>query len=564
MIVYEADPEYSCLVEMDEEPPGPLNEEAVETGLIVAALVNANPVEEIHVMRKIVIDGSNTTGFQRTCVVALGGQLRAGSIAVGVQQISLEEDAARKTGEDASSVSYRLDRLGIPLIEVSTAPDMTTPQMVEDVALAIGNILKATRRVKRGIGSIRQDLNVSTRDGALVEIKGVQELELIARVVDYEVERQAVLLGIREELLKRGVTAQGLQVEAVDCTGIFRESKSRVIERALKKGGVVKAVRLRKFTGLLGRELCPNVRLGTEFSAYAVFWGRVGGIFHTDELPGYGITEREISATRELTLAEPDDAVVLVADLEPNATDAIDAVLERAKEALKGVPEETRTAQADATTRYMRPRPGAARMYPETDVPSFPVTAEFLAKVKRDLPPPREAVVRELMSTHRLSQKLAEQVADSEHLPLFSRLSKSGAIPAGFLASTLIEGLTSLRRDGIPVNMLDDSTIEQVFEAVEQGRVAKESALDILAWLSGNPSADLTKALQELKLEMLSLGALERIVQKHVSLNKDLIQLDTERAFNVIMGRVMGEVRGRADSQRVSELIKKKIRKQDD
>jgi glutamyl-tRNA(Gln) amidotransferase subunit E len=544
---------------MDEEPPGPLNAQAVEIALTVAMMIGAKPVEEVQVMRKIVIDGSNTTGFQRTCVIALGGKLRTETGEIGIQQISLEEDAARKTGEDRGKVSYRLDRLGIPLIEVSTAPDVNSPRMAQEVALSIGNVLKSTRGVKRGLGTIRQDLNVSIREGALIEIKGVQELELIAKVVEYEVARQLSLLKIKEDLKGRGLTPSDFGVGPVDCTSIFSDSKSKVIRTAITGGGVVKAILLRKFGGLLGRELCPNVRLGTEFAGYASFWGRVGGIFHTDELPDYGIAEGEIAAARKLTGAGSEDAVVIVADLETNVNDAIQAVVDRAREAAKGVPEETRAAQPDGTTRYMRPRPGAARMYPETDVPSFPVTSGLLERIRRNLPPPRETIIRELTTSRGLSAKLADELADSEHLILFNRLVKLKSVPTGFLASALVEGLTSLRREGVPVDLLTEEVIYQTFVTVANGKITKESVLDVLAWLARNPRSGIDDALRELKLEMIDRRSLEQIVQKHVDANKSLALKEKDRAFGVIMSRVMGEVRGRADAKLVSELIAKKI-----
>jgi len=170
-VIYETSYETDCLVEMDEEPPGILNPEAVDTALAIALSIGSRPVDEIHVMRKTVIDGSNTSGFQRTCVVSLGGRLAANGAEIGIEQVCLEEDAARKTGESEGSIVYRIDRLGIPLIEVSTEPTISSPDQARDVALGIGQALKDTGKVKRGLGTIRQDVNISTKNGALVEIK---------------------------------------------------------------------------------------------------------------------------------------------------------------------------------------------------------------------------------------------------------------------------------------------------------------------------------------------------------------------------------------------------------
>src|SRR3989304_5609603 len=313
-IIYESDHLTSCLVEMDEEPPGKLNEEAVEICLTAALFVNAKPVDEIHVMRKVVIDGSNTTGFQRTAVVAMNGMLKVDDKDVPITQISLEEDAARKTTQTRELGGYRIDRLGVPLIEVTTGPVLETPSEVEKVALAIGTTLRATRKVKRGLGSIRQDLNVSIPNGALLEINGVQELELLAKAVELEVQRQQTLLQIKEELGKRNVKPESIEKKYTDLSDIFSNTKARVLKEAISKKGTVLAVKLPGFGGLLGRELSPGLRLGTELSNRASFWAGVGGIFHTDELPSYGITEEEVKRAKERMNSEPQDALVLVAD----------------------------------------------------------------------------------------------------------------------------------------------------------------------------------------------------------------------------------------------------------
>ncbi|MFI5413972.1 MAG: Glu-tRNA(Gln) amidotransferase GatDE subunit E, partial [Candidatus Lutacidiplasmatales archaeon] len=175
---YEAGPS-SCLVEMDEEPPHPLNEEALDTALTLALLLHAHPVDEVEVMRKIVVDGSNTTGFQRTALIAVDGELELGGRRYSIPTICLEEDAARKIRESPGEVTYRLDRLGIPLVEVATGPEIVSGQEAREVAEEIGALLRATKRVRRGIGTIREDVNVSIEGGHRIEVKGVQELRMI-------------------------------------------------------------------------------------------------------------------------------------------------------------------------------------------------------------------------------------------------------------------------------------------------------------------------------------------------------------------------------------------------
>ena len=168
--------ETSCLVEADEEPPHPLNPAALDAALTVALLVDARVVDEIEVMRKIVVDGSNTAGFQRTALIAVDGHLDLRGKRYSIASICLEEDAARKVRESAGELTYRLDRLGIPLIEVATGPEIASGAQAREVAEEIGALVRATRRARRGIGTIREDVNVSTEGGGRIEVKGVQDL----------------------------------------------------------------------------------------------------------------------------------------------------------------------------------------------------------------------------------------------------------------------------------------------------------------------------------------------------------------------------------------------------
>ncbi|MDD2788990.1 Glu-tRNA(Gln) amidotransferase subunit GatE, partial [Methanoculleus sp.] len=244
-----------CLVEHDEEPPTPMNPEALDVCLTIAKMLGMTPIKQVHTMRKLVIDGSNTSGFQRTALVALSGALPDGC---RIETICLEEEAAQRVENE----TFSLDRLGIPLVEITTAPDMHTPEAVGEVAEYIGMVLRSTGRVKRGLGTIRQDVNISIAGGARVEIKGVQELALIAEVVRREVERQTNLLAIRDELRERGATVDHT---VVDVTALFAETKSAI----LKKAKAILAVRLCGFAGLVGREIQPGRRLGSEMSDYA-------------------------------------------------------------------------------------------------------------------------------------------------------------------------------------------------------------------------------------------------------------------------------------------------------
>ena len=561
-ILYEASKNSSCLVEMDEEPPHPINLDAVEVVLTASLMMNMQPVDEVHVMRKTVIDGSNTTGFQRTCIVALDGWIKVREKTIPMQAASLEEDAARKTGtqDEGKTIRYRIDRLGIPLIEVATAPVIYSPMEAQEVAFAIGRILRDTGKVMRGLGTIRQDLNVSLPNGALIEIKGVQELELISKVIEYEVQRQLGLISVKEELAKRGVKAEDLNQEFVDVTEIFKQTKSKVIRKAVDKNQKVLAVKLPKYGGLLKRELMPDFRVGTELSDRAKFWGRVGGIFHTDEMPNYGITPEEVEALRKAVNAAESDAVVFVADITENVLDALKAVVDRAQEALTGIPAETRTAKDDGTTRYMRPRPGAARMYPETDIPPTSITEELVAKVRDNLPEPAEKKVARLIKQYGLNEKLAKQLPDSEYNLLFEQIVKETGVQASTVAAFLTETLKALRREGIQVDLVSEDQIKNIFVAIGSGELAKEAVSDVFGWLSKNEDKTVQDAVQALGLKMFTEADLKPIIDRVISTNKQQIEKLGKNANGMLMGAVMKEVRGKANPELVAKLLKERLK----
>ena len=560
---YQAPSGHYCLVEADEEPPHPINREAIVIALAVAKALGSTIVDEVHVMRKIVIDGSNTSGFQRTAIVALGGRITVNGKDYGIQTIVVEEDAARKVGERGQVVDYRLDRLGVPLIEIATAPDMHTPQEARDVALAIGMLLRMTGAVKRGLGTIRQDLNVSIVGGAKTEIKGVQELDLIDRIVEYEVMRQVNLLRVRDEMRARGITERDLDQEPVDVTELFKGTKSKVIARALEAGGKVLAVRLPRMKGLLGTYVQPGRRFGTEIADYVRFWSDVQGLFHSDELPAYGITAEEVQAVYRALGADPaQDAFAMVAERPERALKAISAILERVRQALQGVPEETRAANEDGTTRYMRPRPGRERMYPETDIPHLLVTPDMLAEAEKLVPEPAEVKVRRFVERYGMSRELAEKAVADPRLPLIEELiGRYGAsLSPTLIASLIVVTMKGLRSKGVNVDSISEDKIEGLVRLLAEGRVAKEAAEAILTKMAEDPRLGPEEAAKALGLTRLSEEEVRRVINEVVKENLELVRQKGEASFGPLMGRAMERLRGRADGKLVAELLRSRIR----
>jgi len=226
---YNCYPEETCLIEKDEEPPKPINKEALEVALQVALLLKAEIPDEIHIMRKTVIDGSNTCAFQRTAIVGLNGVLETSQGKVGITNICLEEESAGIVKQEGKEITYRLDRLGIPLIEIGTAPDIKNPEHAKEVAEKLGMIIRSTGKSQRGIGVTRQDINVSIDKGARVEIKGVQELDLIPELIENEIKRQQDWIKTREE-------KPFLAMETLATTRVVKEDGTTVFTRPLPGG----------------------------------------------------------------------------------------------------------------------------------------------------------------------------------------------------------------------------------------------------------------------------------------------------------------------------------------
>jgi len=532
----------TCLVENDEEPPAPLNDEALAVCLTIAKMFGMTPVPQVHTMRKLVIDGSNTSGFQRTGLIAFNGALPGGG---EIETICLEEEAAQRVKDEV----FSLDRLGIPLIEITTSPCMHTPEDVQKIAEYIGMVLRSTGKVKRGLGTIRQDVNISIANGARVEIKGVQELDLIAEVVRREVQRQQSLLAIRDELRARGASADA--TAGTDVTGLFRETKSTVLKKAKK----IHAVVLKGFAGLVGREIQPERRLGSEMSDYAKKCG-VGGIFHTDELPAYGVTAEEVAMLRtQLHAGEQDCVIIASGTSEKQTACAISQVITRANLALSDhpVPEETRKMLESGSTAYMRPLPGAARMYPETDVLPVLIDEERWAGVT--VPELLTVKAERFVQAFGIERNYALQLAASEKLPLFDRAVQEGLKPK-LAAFILLSTLTELRREGVDTRKISDSDYLETLHAVEHGKAAKEAIPEIFRSIAeGNSFAE---ALSKMA-PSVSREELEIIVRKIIAERAEFIAQKGKAALGPLMGVVMAEVRGSVDGKVVSEVLRKEI-----
>ncbi|MEM4263703.1 MAG: Glu-tRNA(Gln) amidotransferase subunit GatE [Candidatus Woesearchaeota archaeon] len=537
--VYEGYHDTTCLVELDESPPNPINKEALATALQVSKILEGKFVDGAQVMRKTVVDGSNTSGFQRTCLIARNGVLKTSEGNIGVPTIILEEDACRPIKDEKDRVVFRLDRLGIPLMEIGTTPDIKTPEHAREVAEKLGMLLRSTGKAKRGIGTIRQDINVSIKEGNRVEIKGAQDLKAIPKLIEQEIIRQTNLVEIKKELLKRKAKKQ--EPEIKDVSETLKHSGSKLVTKNLQAGNFILGIKLSGFKGLTGKEIQPGRRLGTELSDRAKTTAGVGGIIHLDELPGYGITEREVEILKKELLCGPEDGFVLVADEKQRAIRALKAVIDRANQAIEGVPCEVRKANPDNTTSYERQMPGAARMYPETDIPPIKITKEMIDAI--ELPEMIEDKAKRYEKLG-LSKDLAELTAKSPKAQLFDALiEKYKKIKPAYIAEIVMTADKTINRQfKIEINPTEED-FELLFDELSSEKISKENVLDILK--ENKPVSQVIAKYHLMPDEQLE-QELKKIVDEHKGM-----------PFNALIGEAMKKLRGKAAGQKISEMLKR-------
>lgn len=549
---YEAYNTHTCLVETDDEPPHSLNQEAMEISITLAALMNMHIVDEFHTMRKQVIDGSNTGGFQRTGLVATDGYLDTPYGKVVIESLGLEEDAARRIETSDDYTEFRLDRLGIPLAEITTDPSMHRPEQVREVAYMIGQILRSTN-VKRGLGTIRQDLNISIEKGARVEIKGVQNLELMSEIVENEVQRQLNLIEIKEELNKRN--AEVLE-EIHDLDEVFKDTESKILSNAESIKGVV----LKGFNELIGKEVQPGRRFGTEISSYAKKRG-VSGIFHTDELPAYGITQKEVDNLKEYLKVGENDAVIIVAHDEEIAISALEEVKRRANLGFEGVIEETRKSLDDGNTEYMRPLPTANRMYLETDIPLFKITDELVDPIVNNLPELPDVKKERIIKEYNLSEDLANQLVKRLEADVFEEILGEVDVEATPVASLLAYDLREIKREGYDITLLTTKHLIDLFKLLADKKIAKDSITKLAIAIIDSPDVEVETIAKDNNLTLLSHDDVCKIIADIVSNNENMVKERQMGAMGPLMGISMKELKGKADGSVVNKILKEEIGK---
>jgi glutamyl-tRNA(Gln) amidotransferase subunit E len=560
-IMYFANPESSCLVEQDEEPPHKLDVDAKRISLIIASALKSKIFSEVYPMRKTVVDGSNTTGFQRTMLISQGGYFEVEGKEIGIQSICLEEDAAKNLGDEGSVRKFGLERLGVPLVEIATEPFEVNPQHVKKIALSLGRILRSTKKVKRGLGSIRQDVNVSIKDGGVViEVKGVQQLEQLEKVVEYEAKRQHGLLKISKKLQEIEWSPKDNENGSVT-TEQFKKCKSKIIQNAIKKNQEIVTIVFKNMGGMFGYSPYEGIRLGKEVAELVRFFG-LGGVFHSDEMPNYGIEERDIENLKEFLKITDNDAFLILAVPFEMMNTIVDQIILRIDHIKNnGIPIDTRLATQDGETKFLRPRPGAARMYPETDIPPIIISKNELEQAQENIPKLWDESIKEIQSKYEINLQLAEQIFDSKYIELFENIIKKINVNPTFVASILCSTITNLERSGLNSTLLKNTEIRKTFEFLEKEKIAKESIEIIFENIMAGKSSTVEEAMKMASIETVNDIDLEKIIQDIVDKNEQLVKNQKERSIGPLMGIVMKELRGKASGEIVNKLLLKNIQK---
>jgi glutamyl-tRNA(Gln) amidotransferase subunit E len=551
-IIYRIHRDTVCTYEMDDTPPFELNSEALDIALGVGLMYGCSMVDEIHIARKQYLDGSIPTGFQRTTIVGVNGSIPFKGRTITIVQLGLEEDACREVSDAGHLRTYLTDRLGIPLIETVTGPEMRTPQEVAEVAEIIRKVARSSGKVRIGAGAARQDVNVSVTGGTRIEIKGVPRIPNIPLLTYNEALRQHNLLQLREELHRRSITNQSFASKTEDVTKLLAKTRYQPVRIALDNGCIARCVLLRGFRGLLrwqtqtdtffAREISDRVRVVACLTT-------LPNIIHSDS-PGETLASSEWQGIRKTIGATSDDTLVVVwGNGQDTATGASEIAI-RAKEATIGIPSETRQALRDGTNGFERILPGPNRMYPDTDLPPRRITEEQLSAISQAIPQPfweREQWYRSLG----VPADIISELSISPFADLFATAVREWKMSPVLAAVTLVQMPKRVSKKLRRRVDFSHETLREILLGCKEGRLSREGIAPVLVQIAERG----TGAKQEFAgpcSEQELKGAIEESRSEMVSLKLH----NQARAADVLLGRVMSKLRGRIGGGEVAAFVR--------
>jgi len=558
-IVYLLNKDSVCTYEMDDTPPFPIDQKAVDIALEIAMLFGCQIVGEAHIARKQYLDGSIPTGFQRTTLVGVTGSIPFRNRRLGIIQLGLEEDACREVSDARHEIHFRTDRLGMPLIEVVTDSTLHHPYDVAAAGKLISQILRSTGKVRRGIGSVRQDVNVSIQGGTRVEIKGVPRIPLFPRLVSIEAFRQKRLLELREQLHARGITESTLEFSVHEMESDKIHFRTPRLDEAQEQGLRIAAVRAHGVGDLLSEIVQPGRTFAHEIS------GRVRVIACLDEMPNlfytgaqgeFALLGGDQTTVRAMTEAGERDVVVVVSGPADDVTTAINETIARIREATQGIPSETRQARYGGWTDFERLLPGPNRMYPDTDSPPTIISPERVARIRGTMPEPPWEKKAKLLGDG-MSEELADGLIGSPYYDLYGMVQADGRLPANRVARVLVQDARAARRRKGNPQAISSEAWRRLFQLLREGALHWEAVPILVMQRSRRPRADWMTIAAKQQMLPLAEPAWRPMVEA--------VRTVTTRSRSP-EGRVrwwMGQIQrppGRIPAQQVAELLKETLR----
>ncbi len=551
-IIYQINKNTVCTYEMDDTPPFELNPQALDIALEVTMLLGCKLVSEVHIARKQYLDGSIPTGFQRTTILGVDGSIPYGDRRIGIIQLGLEEDACREISDAGHFRTYRTDRLGIPLIETVTMPEMRTPQEVADVAEILRWLVRSTGKVRTGIGATRQDVNVSVTGGQRVEIKGVPRIPDIPLLVHNEALRQVALLRIKKELASRGVDHSTFKFEAHDVTDVLKGTQYYPVAKPLKKGLEVRAVVLRGYRGILSTRTQPETTFSKEISdrvRVIACLDRLPNIAHSD-MEGETFSSAEWTKMKKICAMGDNDAIVVVWGEPGDLATAVKEIAIRAEEAIDGVCNETRQALDDGTNGFERILPGPNRMYPDTDLPPIAITTEHIERIAATLPEkPWERRNRYIEAG--LREDLARRMSVSPTRFVFDRLVTKTPFTPISLAVFLLDILRRMRKkEELPGH--SEEAMEKAVIAAGAAGLIVEALPHLMKRIFSVKPASLDEAVRA--LEPVPAGELRVTIGTFIT-GLEPPDIDREKLARHLARAVMEKFGGLAPGRNIFRMI---------
>ena len=552
-----------CTYEMDDTPPFLVNQQALDVAIEQCLMLDCDIVDEVHIARKQYLDGSIPTGFQRTAIVGVGGQLPFRGRSLSITQVSVEEDSCREVSDRGHLVVWRADRLGMPLIETVTGPELRTPDEVAEAILLIGRVCRSTRHVRVGAGASRQDVNVSVRGGRRVEIKGVPTARWAPALVHGEAVRQVNLLRLRDELRSRGFRSpDDLVIKHRDVTRrletshlpyLRRQGWERFVEQNGRRPGMelgqgpfcVRAIRLPGLAVTLNWPTQPEHTFAHELA------GRVRVVagqdqqpilLHSEKWPDYAQSRGELRRIKKLLGCEAADAVVVVWGPEEDTKTAAEEIRLRYLDAMEGVPNETRQPFPDGSTDFERILPGPDRMYPDTDSPPTRMTRDRVSRLREELPPPpwvREqrycAAGVPTETAHYLIRRGGAAVVD--------RVVEACAADLRQACYFFGQRIKGLGRKGVPVDTISEQRWLDLFQHLSRRPVLWEAIKRLVVLAAERPDKGIDQILEEEGLTRQTPDW-DNVVYAIVESNRPDFQVTHEGRSRFYMGLIMKRLRG--------------------